>query len=51
MIGTWELILIVLIVLVLFGADKIPEFVKSLTQGMDEFKKAASNVSDDNKNL
>ena len=48
MIGTWELIVIILVVLVLFGANKIPEFVKSLTQSMNEFKKAASDIKDDN---
>jgi len=39
-IGMGELILILLIVLVIFGAGKIPEIFKSMGQGIKEFKKA-----------
>ena len=46
MIGTWEIIVIVLVILVLFGADKIPQFIRALTSGMKEFKNAASNIQD-----
>ena len=46
MIGTWEIIIIVLIILMLFGANKIPEFIKALNSGMKEFKKAATNIED-----
>ncbi len=46
MIGTWEIILIVLIILMLFGANKIPEFIKALNSGMKEFKKAATNIEE-----
>ena len=38
-IGTPELMLIALVVLVLFGAKKIPEFMKGLGKGVNEFKK------------
>jgi len=38
-----ELVLVVVAVLVLFGARKIPEFAKGLGQGIKEFKKASSN--------
>ena len=31
---------------ILFGANKIPEFIKALTSGMKEFKNAASNIQD-----
>jgi sec-independent protein translocase protein TatA len=37
-----ELVLVVVAVLVLFGARKIPEFAKGLGQGIKEFKKASS---------
>jgi sec-independent protein translocase protein TatA len=40
MLGTTEIILIVLAVLLLFGAKKIPEFVRSLGQAMKELKKS-----------
>ena len=46
MIGTWEIIFIFLVILILFGADKIPEFVRSLNSGIKEFKKAASNIEE-----
>jgi sec-independent protein translocase protein TatA len=39
-IGTQEIILIALIVLILFGASKIPEVARSLGRGVAEFKKA-----------
>jgi len=38
-IGTPEVILIVLVVLLLFGANKIPEFARSLGKATGEFKK------------
>ena len=37
-IGMPELLLIVLIVLLLFGAKKIPEFMRGLGQGVKSFK-------------
>jgi sec-independent protein translocase protein TatA len=39
-LGGPDLIIILLIVLVLFGAKKIPELFKGLGQGMNEFRKA-----------
>ncbi|NUQ80397.1 MAG: twin-arginine translocase TatA/TatE family subunit [Bacteroidetes bacterium] len=39
-----EIILILIVFLILFGSKKIPEFAKSLGQGMSEFKKAASDI-------
>ena len=44
-LGTPELILIGVAVLLLFGAKKIPELMKGLGSGIKEFKKAA-NVED-----
>ena len=38
--GPWQIILIVLVILLLFGGRKIPELMKGLGQGMKEFKKA-----------
>ena len=46
MIGTWEIILIVLMILILFGANKIPDFVRALNSGIKEFKKATSNIEE-----
>ena len=38
--GGWEVILILAVVMVLFGARKLPELAKGLGQGIKEFKKA-----------
>ncbi len=40
LIGTPEMILIALAILLLFGGKKIPELAKGLGKGMREFKKA-----------
>ncbi len=45
-LGGGEIILILAIVLILFGAKKLPELAKGLGQGIKEFKKAAHNASD-----
>lgn len=42
----WHIVLIVVLVLVLFGGKKIPEFMKGLGKGMKEFKKATSDEED-----
>jgi sec-independent protein translocase protein TatA len=39
-----EVFFVLLAVLVLFGADKIPELVRSFGKGMNEFKKAADEI-------
>ena len=46
MLGGKEWILIVLVVLLLFGGKKIPELMKGLSSGLNEFKKA---TKDENK--
>ena len=43
-IGFQELLIILLIVLVLFGARRLPEFGKALGKGIREFKKAATEI-------
>lgn len=39
--GTFEIILIIAVVLLLFGGKKIPELMKGLGSGIKEFKNAA----------
>lgn len=46
-LGTGEIILIVLVVLILFGAKKIPELAQGIGKGMREFKKSLKDVEDD----
>ncbi len=38
MFGTWEIILIVLVVLLMFGGKKIPELMRGLGKGVRSFK-------------
>jgi sec-independent protein translocase protein TatA len=40
-----ELVIVLVAILVLFGAKKIPEFAKGLGQGIKEFKKASNEVT------
>ncbi len=46
-LGTPEILLIVLVILVLFGSKKIPDFARGLGKGMKEFKKALREVEED----
>jgi len=47
MIGTQEIIIIALIVLLLFGGKKIPELMKGLGKGVKSFKDGMNGVADD----
>jgi len=47
-IGVQELLVILLIVLVLFGAKKIPELARGLGIGLKEFRKATKEIENDN---
>ncbi len=38
MLGTWEIILIVLVILLIFGGKKIPELMRGLGKGVRSFK-------------
>ena len=46
-IGTTEILIVVLFVLIFFGAKKIPELAQGLGKGIREFRKAAKEVSED----
>ena len=46
-IGGWEIALIVLVVLLLFGGRKIPELMKGLGKGVKSFKEGMNDDSDD----
>lgn len=47
MLGTPEIIIIAIVVLVLFGARKVPELMKGVGTGIREFKKASREVQDE----
>ncbi|MBO5562875.1 MAG: twin-arginine translocase TatA/TatE family subunit [Bacteroidales bacterium] len=44
MIGTWEIVAIVLVFLLLFGGKKIPELMRGLGQGVKSFKQGMNEV-------
>lgn len=45
--GFWEIFIVLLIVLLLFGGKKLPEIAKGLGKGIQEFKKASKEVTDE----
>lgn len=45
--GGWEMVVIALVILLLFGAKKLPELAKGLGQGIREFKGAVNGVKDE----
>jgi sec-independent protein translocase protein TatA len=42
-----ELVMVLVAILILFGAKRIPEFAKGLGQGIKEFKKASTDVTNE----
>jgi sec-independent protein translocase protein TatA len=40
MMGSGEILVIMIVILILFGGKRLPEFAKSLGKGIREFKKA-----------
>lgn len=44
-VGGQELLVILFLVLILFGADKVPRFAKGLGEAVREFRKAARDIS------
>jgi sec-independent protein translocase protein TatA len=46
-IGVWQIVVVVLLVLLMFGGRKIPELMRGVGQGMKEFKKATAEDADD----
>ena len=48
--GGWEIVLILAVVLLLFGAKKLPDLAKGLGTGIKEFKKATREVTDEIQN-
>jgi len=43
-LGTQELLIVLLVVVLLFGAKKLPELARGMGQGLKEFKQAAKEV-------
>ena len=49
-LGTWEIVVIVLVVLLLFGGKKIPELMKGLGKGVKSFKDGVNGIENENQN-
>lgn len=47
-LGTTEIVIIALVIVLLFGGKKIPEFLKGIGEAIGEFKKGANPNDDDN---
>ena len=45
-IGTWELVIIVFVVVLLFGGRKIPELMKGVGKGVKSFKQGLNEIDD-----
>jgi len=50
-VGPTELLLILLIVVIIFGARRLPELGKSLGEGIKNFRKSLSSSKDKDKDL
>lgn len=51
MIGTWEIILIVLVILLIFGGKKIPELMRGIGKGIKSFKEGLHEKAEEEKEL
>ena len=45
-LGWQELVIVLVIIMIIFGAGKLPEVVKSLGQGVKEFKQESAGATD-----
>ena len=43
----WEIPIIVIVILILFGGKKIPEFMKGLGKGINSFKRGLNDLEED----
>jgi sec-independent protein translocase protein TatA len=46
-IGPWQVVLVAVVILLLFGGKKIPELMKGLGSGIKEFKKGVKEEDED----
>ena len=50
-LGFWEIALIVLAIILLFGGKKIPELMRGLGKGVKNFKEGMKDVEEDIKDI
>ena len=46
-LGPWEIVLIFVVLLLVFGGKKLPELARGLGQGLKEFKKATKDIKEE----
>jgi sec-independent protein translocase protein TatA len=49
--GMPEILLVLAVILIFFGAKKLPELAKGMGQGIKEFKKATKDIKDEDVNI
>ena len=50
-VGPWQVVIIALVILLLFGGKKIPELMKGLGQGVRSFKEGINEVDEQIKDI
>lgn len=50
-LGFWEIVIIALVVLLIFGGKKIPELMRGLGKGVKNFKEGMKDVEDEVKEI
>ena len=50
-LGPWEIALVILVIIILFGGKKLPELARGLGLGLREFKKAKQEIKDEVQNV
>ena len=51
MLNGWEVVAILAVVLILFGAKRLPELARGLGQGIKEFKKSSAETPEETKKI
>ena len=46
-LGPWEIVLVALVIIILFGGKKIPELARGLGKGLREFRKTTKDLKDE----
>ena len=46
-LGPWEIVLVVLVIIILFGGKKIPELARGLGKALKEFRKTTKDLKDE----
>ena len=49
-VGPWQIVIIILVIVILFGGKKLPELARGLGLGLREFQKATREIKDEVQN-